>query len=174
MTAQTTSSPTSDADLRVAPQVGHVALRVADLERATAFYRDVIGLEVSAWGPHAGIPLAILTNGDHPLGVVLMAFEQADGMAPPDGHTGLEHLALLFDGPEALAAAAQRLREAGHPIDHASDHEATVSLYLKDTEDNGLELYYQRSRDRWFDAEGRIVMANDPLDVEAVVEGSAG
>ena len=102
-----------------------------------------------------------------------MAFEPADGMAPPEGHTGLGHLALLLDGPEELAAAARRLRDAGHPIDRAADHEATVSLYLEDTEGNGLELYYQRPRERWFDADGRIVMANEPLELETILARAA-
>ncbi len=155
-------------------QLGHVALRVADLDRAAAFYRDLVGLELTAWGPDAGVPLAIFATGDHPLGLVLMAFEPADGMAPPAGHTGLGHLALLLAGPEALAAAAGRLKDAGHPLDRAADHEATVSLYLEDTEGNRLELYYHRARDRWFDSDGRIVMVNEPLELETILAGAAG
>jgi catechol 2,3-dioxygenase len=174
MTVPTQSADATSAPAGSRPHLGHVALRVADLERATAFYRDLVGLELTAWGPDDGVPLAIFATGDHPLGLVLMAFERADGMAPPEGHTGLGHLALLLDGPEALAAAAKRLNDAGHPIDHASDHEATVSIYLEDTEGNGLELYYHRSRDRWFHADGRIVMVNEPLDLETILAAAAG
>jgi catechol 2,3-dioxygenase len=156
------------------PRLGHIALRVAELERATAFYRDLVGLELTTWGPDAGVPMAIFATGDHPLGVVLMAFDNADGMAPPPGYTGLAHAALLLGGPEELAAAGRRLQAAGHPIDHASDHQATVSLYLNDTEGNGLELYYHRPRKRWFDAEGRIAMVNEPLAVDSILSASAG
>jgi catechol 2,3-dioxygenase len=168
-----TTHPSPAAGTATKTQLGHIALRVADLERATSFYRELVGLELTAWGPDDGVPLAIFANGGHPLGVVLMAFEPADAMAPPEGHTGLGHVALLLDGPESLAAAARRLRDAGHPIGHAADHEATISIYLEDTEGNGLELYYERPRERWFDADGRIVMANEPLELETILAGAA-
>jgi catechol 2,3-dioxygenase len=157
-----------------AVRLGHVAIGVSDLERAAAFYRDVIGLDVTAWGPDDGIPLVILAQADHPVAVVLMAFDSAGGSPPPPGHTGLSHLALLVEGPEALAAAAKRILDAGHAIDHATDHEATVSIYLDDTEGNGLELYYERSRERWLRPDGTPVMRNDRVELDAILDAALG
>jgi catechol 2,3-dioxygenase len=174
MTTTTSMSSASSGGVAVRPRLGHVAIGVADLERAGAFYRDLIGLDVTAWGPDDGVPLVVLGQADHPLGVVLMAFDSAGGSPPPPGHTGLSHLALVFDGPEPLATAARRLIDAEHPIDHATDHEATVSVYLEDTEGNGLELYYERPRERWSRPDGRPQMRNDPVDLELVLTAALG
>jgi catechol 2,3-dioxygenase len=164
----------SNGDTPASAALGHVALGVSDLERAAGFYRDVIGLGVTAWGPDDDIPLVVLAQAGHPIGVVLMAFDSAGGSPPPPGHTGLAHLALLVDGPEALAAVAQRILDAGHPIDHATDHEATVSVYLDDTEGHGLELYYERPRERWLRPDGTPVMRNDPVELDKILDGSLG
>jgi catechol 2,3-dioxygenase len=169
-----TTDATNDNATTTRARLGHVALAVADLERAATFYRDVIGLDVTAWGPDDGFPLVVMAQADHPLGVVLMAFDSAGGTPPPPGHTGLSHLALVVDGAEALAAVAKRLIDAGHPVDHATDHEATVSVYLDDTEGNGLELYYERPRERWLRPDGTPVMRNDPVELDAILSASLG
>lgn len=162
-TLATVTAPT--ASTAAPTRIGHVALRVADLERARDFYCDVLGLDLVAWGPESGVPLAVLGLESSPLSVVVMAFESVGGTAAPAENTGLAHVALLLDGPEALAAVTRRLDAAGFEL-RAADHHATVSVYLDDPEGNGLELYYERPRERWFDAEGRVVMVNDPLELD--------
>jgi catechol 2,3-dioxygenase len=103
-----------------------------------------------------------------------MAFDSAGGTPPPPGHTGLAHVALVVDGPEELAATARRILDAGHRVDRAKDHEATVSVYLEDTEGNGLELYYERPRERWLRPDGKPVMRNDPVELEGILSASLG
>jgi catechol 2,3-dioxygenase len=174
MTAQTNESAIGTEVAQAMPRLGHVALGVADLDRAAGFYRDLIGLEVTAWGPDDGVPLVVMAQANHPIAVVLMAFDSSGGTPPPPGHTGLAHLALVVDGPQALADVTRRLLEAGHPVDHATDHEATVSVYLEDTEGNGLELYYERPRERWMRPDGRPEMRNDRVDLNCILDASLG
>jgi catechol 2,3-dioxygenase len=149
-----------------AVRIGHVHLKVADLDRAITFYRDVLGLTVTADARSLGFDAAFLAAGDYHHHIGLNTFESAGGTPPPPGHTGLFHVALVYPGPAALADAVRRLREHGHPIDHASDHGATVSVYLYDPDGNGLELYYDRPRDRWFDSQGRAVLKVEPVQID--------
>jgi catechol 2,3-dioxygenase len=156
------------------PRLGHVHLRVADLERATAFYRDGLGFAVTGGGPDAGIPMAFLALGDYHHHLGLNVFESAGGTPPPAGHTGLYHLALVYEDAEGLAQAVRRVLDHGYPVDSARDHGGTVSVYLRDPDGNGIELYYDRPRERWTDAAGRLVLANEPLDIDTILNASAG
>jgi catechol 2,3-dioxygenase len=141
-------------------QIGHVHLKVADLDRAIAFYRDVLGLKLTVDGREAGFDVAFLADGDYHHHVGLNASDSAGG-EPPAGHTGLYHVAFLYPDREALAGAVRRVIAHGHPIDHGTDHGATVSVYLADPDANGIELYYDRPRRDWFDDNGRPVLKLD-------------
>lgn len=146
-----------DAHMRI----GHVHLKVADLDRAIAFYRDVLGFELTADGREAGLDAAFLAAGDYHHHVGLNTFDSAGGEPPPSGHTGLYHVAFVYPDREALAAAVERVLAHDHPIDHGTDHGATVSVYLSDPDENGIELYYDRPRHEWFDHDGRPILKLD-------------
>jgi len=151
-------------DIPPAVRVGHVHLRVADLDRALAFYRDGLGFTVAADGRPAGIDAAFLAAGDYHHHIALNTFESNGGSPPPPGHTGLYHVAFLYPDRRELGRAVCRLLDHGYPIEHASDHRGTVSVYLNDPDGNGLELYYDRPRVTWFDDAGRPVLENRRFD----------
>ena len=156
------------APIHPAVRVGHVHLKVADLDRAIAFYRDGLGLGVVADGRPAGLDAAFLAAGDYHHHVGLNTWGCEGGAPPPDGHTGLYHVAFLYPDRRELARAIQRLREHGYAIDHATDHGATVSVYLEDPDGNGVELYYDRPRETWFDERGRPVLKADRIPIESI------
>ena len=146
-------------------RIGHVHLRVADLERATAFYRDYIGLDVVAYGPDFGLPgAAFLSAGGYHHHVGLNTWSSEGGGPPPEGHTGLHHVAFLYPGRRELARAVERLIDHDYPIEGAEDHGATVSVYLSDPDGNGIELYYDRPREDWFDSRGIPILKAEPFD----------
>jgi catechol 2,3-dioxygenase len=145
-------------------RVGHVHLRVSDLDRATAFYRDVLGFTVTAYGPPLGLPASFLAAGDYHHHIGLNTFESAGASPPPPGHTGLYHFALLYPDRSSLARAVARLLEHGIPV-RGIDHGGTVSVYLEDPDRNGIELYYDRPKEAWRDAEGRPVLKAEPFSV---------
>jgi catechol 2,3-dioxygenase len=150
--------------------VGHVHLRVADLDRATAFYRDRIGMNVVVDVRTIGLPMVLLAFGSYHHHIALNTFVSAGGTSPPPGHTGLHHIALLYPNRTALAQAALRLIDQDYPIDSAEDHGGTVSIYLRDPDGNGIELYYDRPRTAWFDALGLPIIRADAFDPRELVE----
>jgi catechol 2,3-dioxygenase len=152
-----------------AVRVGHVHLQVADLDRSLRFYRDALGLGVTADGRPVGLPAAFLAAGDYHHHLGLNTFESAGAEPPPAGHTGLYHVAFLYPDRRELGRAVSRLLEHGVAIDHASDHGGTVSVYLSDPDGNGVELYYDRPRSEWFDADGRPVLRADRFDHRALL-----
>jgi catechol 2,3-dioxygenase len=152
-----------------AVRIGHVHLRVADLDRAIAFYRDALGFTVTADARELGIDAAFLAAGDYHHHLGLNTFESAGAAPPPPGHSGLYHVAFLYPGGRELAQAVRRLLEQGVPLDHASDHGATVSVYLADPDGNGIELYHDRPRSAWFDADGRPVLQARHFDPRELV-----
>ncbi len=154
----------SHMTIHPAARIGHVHLRVADLERATAFYRDALGFAVIADARAAGLPIVLLAAGDYHHHLALNTFESAGGTPPPPGHTGLHHMAILYPDRDALACAIRRLLDRGCPLDSAEDHGATVSVYLRDPDGNGLELYYDRPREAWFDPHGNPILKAEPFD----------
>lgn len=151
-------------------RVGHVHLRVADLERATAFYRDVLGFHVTADGRPLGLPAVFLAAGDYHHHIGLNTFESAASSPPPPGHTGLYHVAFLYPDRADLARAVEQIMAAGYPLDRAIDHGGTVSVYLRDPDGNGIELYYDRPRTFWVDAEGRPVLKAEPFDPKQLLQ----
>ena len=146
-----------------AVRVGHVHLRVADLDRALGFYRDALGFRVSADAREHGLDVVLVAAGDYHHHVGLNTWDSAAG-APPPGHTGLYHVAFLYPDRRELGRAMRRLLDHDWPIDHATDHGGTVSVYLADPDGNGVELYYDRPRADWFDADGRPVLKADRFD----------
>ena len=152
-----------------AVRVGHVHLRVADLDRALAFYRDGLGFGVTADGREAGLPAVFLAAGDYHHHIALNTWESAGATPPPPGHTGLYHVAFVYPDRRELGRAVQRLIDHGFPIDSASDHGGTVSVYLSDPDANGVELYFDRPRADWFDADGRPVLKAERFDFRTLL-----
>ena len=148
-------------------RIGHVHLRVADLDRAVAFYENVMGLELmQKYGDQA----AFMSAGGYHHHVGLNTWGSKDGTPPPPGHTGLFHLALLYPDRAALAAALKRVVEAGVQVEGASDHGVSEAIYFTDPDGNGIEIYRDRDPADWpRDADGRIAMYTRPLDLRALL-----
>ncbi len=155
----------SPIDARV--RVGHVHLKVADLERALVFYRDVLGFEVTQ---RMGERAAFLSAGGYHHHIGLNTWESAGGSPPPPGTTGLYHLALLYPDRRSLADALARLVRAGISLDGAADHGVSEALYLCDPDGNGVELYHDRHESEWpRTPDGGLAMVTRPLDLEALL-----
>jgi catechol 2,3-dioxygenase len=148
--------------------IGHVHLKVADIDRALAFYTGVLGFEVTArMGPSA----VFLSAGGYHHHIGLNTWDSRDGTPPPAGTTGLYHAAIRYPDRAALGQALRRLVDARHPLEGASDHGVSEALYLRDPDGNGLELYWDRPKDQWpRGTDGSIQMTSDPLDVDALLE----
>ena len=147
--------------------IGHVHLRVADLDRALGFYRDVLGFEIKARLPGA----AFLAAGDYHHHIGLNTWQSRGGSPPRPGTTGLYHCAIRYPTRRALADALRRLSAAGIRLDGASDHGVSEALYLHDPDGNGVELYRDRPREEWpmrADGEG-VDMFTRPLDVRGLL-----
>jgi catechol 2,3-dioxygenase len=148
-------------------RIGHVHLKVSDLERSLAFYTGVLGFELSQ---RYGRQAAFVSAGGYHHHIGLNTWESKGGSPPPAGSTGLYHFAILYPTRAALADALRRLMAAGVPLDGASDHGVSEALYLRDPDDNGIELYWDRPRDQWpRTAEGGINMITQPLDLQALL-----
>lgn len=151
------------------PQVrmGHVHLKVADLERALGFYRDVLGFELMQ---RMGDQAAFLSAGGYHHHIALNTWESLDGEPPPPGTTGLYHHAIVYPDRAALAGALRRLIAAGIPLEGAADHGVSQSLYLRDPDGNGVELYVDRPREAWpRTADGKLAMYTRHLDLRALL-----
>ena len=163
------SDPSSvPAPINPGTRIGHVHLKVADLERAIGFYRDVLGFEVTQrMGEHA----AFLSAGGYHHHIGLNTWQSRGGLAPPIGSTGLFHAAILYPTRAALAQALRRLLSAGVRLDGAADHGVSEALYLRDPDGNGLELYCDRPPDQWpRTASGELAMVTEPLDLEELLK----
>jgi catechol 2,3-dioxygenase len=162
----------NEPDFHPEMSIGHVHLRVADLARATAFYRDVLGFDVMAYGPDFGLPgAAFLSSGGYHHHIGLNTWESEGATRPPEGHTGLYHFAILYPDHRKLGLAVRRLLDRGYPIDGAEDHGATVSVYLRDPDGNNIELYYDRPRSGWFDPQGDPILKAEPFDPRELLKG---
>jgi catechol 2,3-dioxygenase len=147
--------------------VGHVHLKVADLDRAIAFYRDILGFELTQ---RYGNQAAFLGAGGYHHHVGLNTWESAGGKPPAKGSTGLYHSAFLYPDRRTLAAVLKRVVNAGIPIDGAADHGVSEAIYLRDPDDNGVEIYRDRAPEAWpRDASGALKMVNAPLDLAALL-----
>ncbi len=152
-----------------AVRVGHIHLRVADLDRSIAFYGDALGLGVTADGREVGLDAAFLAAGDYHHHIALNTSESYGGTRPPRGHTGLHHVAFLYPGRHELGRAVQRLLDHGVEVGHGTDHGGTVSVYLDDPDGNGVELTYDRPRAEWHDADGNFILRADRIDYRDLI-----
>jgi catechol 2,3-dioxygenase len=162
------SNIASNAEAHAAPinpgvRIGHVHLKVADIDRALTFYCGVLGFELTQRiGPQA----AFISAGGYHHHIGLNTWESRGGPPPPAGSTGLYHLAILYPTRAELADALRRLTEAKIPLEGASDHGVSEALYLRDPDDNGVELYWDRPKEAWpFTADGKLAMFARRLDL---------
>jgi catechol 2,3-dioxygenase len=142
-----------------------VHLKVADIERALAFYRDVLGFEVQA---RYGDQAVFISAGGYHHHIGLNTWESKDGTPPPPGHTGLYHVAIRYPNRPALAEAVRRVLDAGVPLEGASDHGVSEAVYLRDPDSNGVELYRDRPEAEWPrppDGSQGVAMFTRPLDI---------
>ena len=144
-------------------RIGHVHLKVADLDRAIAFYSGVLGFELTQ---RYGTQAAFLSAGGYHHHIGLNTWESRGGTPTPPGHTGLYHTAILYPTRRDLADALRRLNAAGVQLDGASDHGVSEALYLRDPDGNGVELYWDRPREAWpRAADGSLAMVTGRLDL---------
>lgn len=148
-------------------RIGHVHLKVADLERALGFWRDVLGFEVMQ---RMGQQAAFLSAGGYHHHIGLNTWESAGGLPPAPGTTGLYHVAILYPTRALLADALRRLIAANIELDGAADHGVSEALYLRDPDGNGVELYWDRPKEQWpRDAKGELAMFTRALDLSALL-----
>jgi len=152
-----------DAQVRI----GHMHLKVADLERSLAFYHGVLGFDITL---RVGDSAAFLSAGGYHHHIGLNTWESLGGTPPPPGSTGLYHLAIVYPTRAALADALRRLLAAKIPLDGASDHGVSEALYLRDPDDNGVELYWDRPREDWpTNPDGSLAMFTHRLDLPGLL-----
>lgn len=151
-----------------ATRIGHVHLKVADLDRAIAFYSGVLGFELTQ---RYGSQAAFLSAGGYHHHIGLNTWESAGGTPPPPGHTGLYHTAILYPDRASLADALRRVLAAGIALDGAADHGVSEAIYLRDPDGNGVELYRDRPEAEWpRDAQGRLSMGNRRFDLQRLLD----
>ena len=147
--------------------IGHVHLKVADLERSLAFYRDVLGFEVTQ---RFGSQAAFLSTGGYHHHLGLNTWESAGGSPPAPGTTGLYHVAFLYPTRAELADAVRGVLQAGIPLSGAADHGVSEAVYLHDPDGNGVELYWDKPKERWPHTEnGALTMFTAPLDLDGLL-----
>jgi len=162
MTSDLTSRPI-DPQVRI----GHVHLKVADLERSLRFYCGVLGFELTQ---RYGTQAAFVSAGGYHHHIGLNTWESRGGSPPPPGTTGLYHTAILYPTRRALADALRRVLEAGIPLDGASDHGVSEALYLRDPDDNGVELYWDRPQEAWpRTPQGELAMFTRRLEINGLL-----
>ena len=151
-------------------RIGHVHLKVADLGRALGFYRDVLGFEVTQ---RLGASAAFLSAGGYHHHIGLNTWESAGGRPPAPGTTGLFHVAILYPTRAELGDALRRLTKAGIALDGASDHGVSEALYLRDPDENGVELYWDRPEEEWpRTPDGGLAMFTKPLDLQPLLDAA--
>ena len=154
-------------DIHPETRVGHVHLKVADLDRALAFYSGLLGFDVTQ---RSGAQAAFLSAGGYHHHIGLNTWDSAGGTPPPRGHTGLYHSAFLFANRKALAQVFRRIVDAGYPLEGSADHGVSEAIYLSDPDGNGVELYRDRLESDWpRKADGSLAMTNSPLDLQALL-----
>src|SRR5215204_4759641 len=152
-------------------KIGHVHLKVADLDRALAFYCGVLGFELMQ---RYGTQAAFIAAGGYHHHIGLNTWESLGSSPPPPGSTGLYHTAILYPTRPALADALRRLTAAGVPLDGASDHGVSEALYLRDPDQNGVELYWDKPQEQWpRTPDGQLAMHTRRLDLDSLLQEPA-
>ena len=148
-------------------RIGHIHLTVSDLDRALAFYRDVLGFEVTTT---YGRDAVFLSAGGYHHHIGLNAWAGRGAPAPAPGTTGLYHFAILFPDRKALAGALRRVLDAGVPLEGAADHGVSEAIYLRDPDGNGIELYRDHPESEWPKGpDGKMAMYTRPLDIKGLL-----
>ena len=151
--------------------IGHVHLKVADIDRSLAFYRDILGFDVTQ---RMGDEAAFISAGGYHHHLGLNTWESRGGSPPPPGTTGLYHVAIRDPDRAQLGNALRRLVEARWPVSGATDHGVSEAIYLRDPDGNGIELYRDRPREEWPKTpDGEFTMYTRPLDIEALLAEAA-
>jgi catechol 2,3-dioxygenase len=153
--------------------IGHVHLKVSDIDRSLGFYRDILGFDVMQ---RMDDQAAFLSAGGYHHHLGLNTWESRDAGPPPPGHTGLYHVAIRYPDRAALGHALHRLVEASWPIDGATDHGVSEAIYLRDPDGNGVEIYRDRPEDEWPRPPdgGGVAMLSKPLDLQALMAEADG
>lgn len=160
-------APTDEYRVHPETRIGHVHLKVANLERSIAFYRDVLGFELMQ---RYGTQAAFLSAGGYHHHLGLNTWESLNGPRPAPGTTGLYHVAILYPNRFELARALKRLIDHGITIDGASDHGVSEAIYLQDPDGNGIEIYRDRPRSEWpMTPGGQLAMVTRPLDLQGLL-----
>lgn len=147
--------------------VGHIHLTVSDLERALTFYRDLLGFEISA---RYGDSAVFLSAGGYHHHIGLNTWAGKGAKPAPKGHTGMYHVAFLYPTRYELAKVLKRIVEAGYPLEGASDHGVSEAIYLRDPDNNGVEIYVDRPRNTWkVSNDGMVEMVTEELDLESLL-----
>ena len=148
--------------------IGHIHLKVSDLERSLKFYRDILGFEVMT---RIGDNAAFLSAGGYHHHIGLNTWESKNGSPPPKGSTGLYHFAILMPSRKELARVFQRLIDSKYIIEGASDHGVSEAIYLSDPDGNGIEIYTDKPRSKWkYDSKGQIIMDTKRLDIKSLIK----
>lgn len=148
--------------------IGHVHLKVADLDRALAFYHDLLGFEITQF---YGDSAAFVSAGDYHHHIGLNTWHSKNAEPASGHHTGLYHLAILYPTRKDLAIIYKRLKEHSYPITGAADHGVSETIYLQDPDNNGVELYWDRPKDQWpFTKNGDLKMVTEPLNLNNLLD----
>lgn len=149
-------------------RIGHIHLTVSNLERSLGFYRDILGFEIVA---RYGGSAVFLSAGGYHHHIALNTWAGPGAFPPPFGHTGLYHAAILYPSRLELAKALQKLVDADYPIDGVADHGVSEAIYMRDPDNNGIELYVDRPREEWqYNQDGTIAMVTEPLDLKNLLQ----
>lgn len=149
-------------------QVGHIHLSVADLDRAMAFYCDILGFEVSA---RYGDSAVFLSAGGYHHHIGLNTWAGRGATPPPAGHTGMYHVAFLYPNRRELAKVLRHIIDSGYPIEGMSDHGMSEAIYLCDPDNNGVEIYVDRPKSEWkVSNDGLVEMVTEPLDINDLLK----
>lgn len=150
-----------------ATRIGHVHLKVADIERALGFYRDLLGFQVMQY---YGASAVFVSAGGYHHHIGLNTWYSKNAPPPPPRTTGLFHVAILYPGRKDLAVIVKRLLEAKYPLTGASDHGVSEAIYLDDPDGNGVELYWDKPKEQWpVDSDGNLMMVTEPLNMESLL-----
>lgn len=153
-------------------RIGHVHLKVSDIDRALAFYRDLLGFEVMQW---YGRDAVFISAGGYHHHIGLNTWYSKNAPPAPRHASGLFHTAIVYPTRRDLAIATKRLVDAGYPLTGAADHGVSEAIYLDDPDKNGVELYWDRPREQWpRDAQGKLQMITDPLDMDELLSLANG